>query len=75
MAVDQPAMRSLLPPLTNKRVLDLGCGFGKMCLYAIEQGADANGNLTSDGPIPTRGCANHLTLSTCGRSFAYATTR
>jgi SAM-dependent methyltransferase len=39
MAVDQPAMRSLLPPLANKRVLDLGCGFGKMCRYAIEQGA------------------------------------
>lgn len=38
-AVDQPAMRSLLPPLTGKRVLDLGCGFGKMCRYAIEQGA------------------------------------
>jgi SAM-dependent methyltransferase len=39
MAVDQPAMRSLIPPLANKRVLDLGCGFGKMCRYAIEQGA------------------------------------
>ena len=39
MAVDQPAMRSLLPPLANQRVLDLGCGFGKMCRYAIEQGA------------------------------------
>jgi SAM-dependent methyltransferase len=38
-AVDQPAMRSLLPPLTNKRVLDLGCGFGKMCRYAIDSGA------------------------------------
>jgi SAM-dependent methyltransferase len=39
MAVDQPAMHSLMPPLANKRVLDLGCGFGKMCRYAIEQGA------------------------------------
>jgi ubiquinone/menaquinone biosynthesis C-methylase UbiE len=39
MAVDQPAMRSLLPPLAGKRVLDLGCGFGKMCRYAIESGA------------------------------------
>ena len=39
MAVDQPAMHSLIPPLANKRVLDLGCGFGKMCRYAIEQGA------------------------------------
>ncbi len=39
MAVDQPAMRSLLPPLAAKRVLDLGCGFGKMCRYAIDSGA------------------------------------
>jgi SAM-dependent methyltransferase len=39
LAVDQPAMRSLIPSLANKRVLDLGCGFGKMCRYAIEQGA------------------------------------
>jgi SAM-dependent methyltransferase len=39
MAVDQPAMRSLMPPLAGKRVLDLGCGFGKMCNYAIEEGA------------------------------------
>jgi SAM-dependent methyltransferase len=38
-AIDQPAMRSLLPPLANKRVLDLGCGFGKMCRYAVERGA------------------------------------
>ena len=38
-AIDQPAMRSLIPPLASKRVLDLGCGFGKMCRYAIEQGA------------------------------------
>jgi len=38
-AIDQPAMRSVLPPLAEKRVLDLGCGFGKMCRYAIEQGA------------------------------------
>ena len=39
MAVDQPAMRSLLPTLASKRLLDLGCGFGKMCRYSIEQGA------------------------------------
>ncbi len=38
-AVDQPAMRSLMPSLAGKRVLDLGCGFGKMCRYAIERGA------------------------------------
>src|SRR5271155_5363486 len=38
-AIDQPAMRSVLPSFANKRMLDLGCGFGKMCRYAIEQGA------------------------------------
>jgi ubiquinone/menaquinone biosynthesis C-methylase UbiE len=40
-AIDQPAMRSLLPPLADKRVLDLGCGFGKMCRYVVEQGASS----------------------------------
>ena len=74
MAVDQPAMRSLLPPLTNKHVLDLGCGFGKMCLYAIEQGADANGNLTSDGTNTyTWDARNHLSAisGAAPGSFAY----
>ena len=75
MAVDQPAMRSLLPPLTNKRVLDLGCGFGKMCRYAIEQGADANGNLTSDGTNTyTWDARNHLSAisGAAPGNFAYA---
>ena len=74
MAVDQPAMRSLLPPLTNKRVLDLGCGFGKMCRYAIEQGADANGNLTSDGTNTyTWDARNHLSAisGAAPGNFAY----
>lgn len=31
--------RALLPDLRNKRVLDLGCGFGWHCRYAREQGA------------------------------------
>ena len=31
--------RALLPDLRNKRVLDLGCGFGWHCRYAHEQGA------------------------------------
>lgn len=29
----------MLPDLNNKRVLDLGCGFGWHCRYVIEQGA------------------------------------
>ncbi len=31
--------QSLLPDLTGKRVLDLGCGYGWHCIYAMEQGA------------------------------------
>lgn len=31
--------RALLPPLEGKSVLDLGCGFGWHCHYAVEQGA------------------------------------
>jgi len=33
--------RSMLPDLTGKRVLDLGCGFGWHCRYARELGARA----------------------------------
>lgn len=32
-------LRALLPDFEGKRVLDLGCGFGWHCRYAIEQGA------------------------------------
>lgn len=31
--------RAMFPPLTGKRVLDLGCGYGWHCRYALEQGA------------------------------------
>ncbi len=32
-------LRELLPDFTGKRVLDLGCGYGWHCIYAVEQGA------------------------------------
>lgn len=32
-------LKTMLPDFKNKRVLDLGCGFGWHCLYAIEHGA------------------------------------
>lgn len=32
-------LESMLPGLKGKRVLDLGCGFGWHCQYAVEQGA------------------------------------
>lgn len=33
--------RTNLPELSGKKVLDLGCGYGWHCQYAIEQGAEA----------------------------------
>ncbi|WP_168118978.1 class I SAM-dependent methyltransferase [Paenibacillus sp. HB172176] len=33
------AFKALLPELQDKRVLDLGCGYGWHCRYALEQGA------------------------------------
>ena len=32
-------LKKLLPDFNGKRVLDLGCGYGWHCIYAIEQGA------------------------------------
>ncbi len=40
-AGEWPALCRILPALTGKRVLDLGCGFGWHCQYAIEQGAES----------------------------------
>lgn len=33
------ALRNMLPDFKGKNVLDLGCGFGWHCRYAIENGA------------------------------------
>ncbi|MBP2078253.1 class I SAM-dependent methyltransferase [Oceanobacillus polygoni] len=37
--VEQPAIKSLISDLTNKSVLDLGCGTGHFSTYCIENGA------------------------------------
>ena len=37
--LEQPAMKKLLPDLSGKAVLDLGCGYGHNCLDFIECGA------------------------------------
>jgi SAM-dependent methyltransferase len=37
--MEEPAIRSLMPDLTGKRVLDLGCGFGHVARYARQMGA------------------------------------
>lgn len=33
-------LQNLLPDFKNKCILDLGCGYGWHCIYAMEQGAD-----------------------------------
>jgi trans-aconitate methyltransferase len=38
-APEWPALRALLPDLQDKRILDLGCGYGWFCRYAQQQGA------------------------------------
>jgi SAM-dependent methyltransferase len=37
-APEWPTLRSLLGPIQNKRVLDLGCGFGWFCRWARDEG-------------------------------------
>jgi ubiquinone/menaquinone biosynthesis C-methylase UbiE len=38
-APEWPTLRSMLPDLGGKRVVDLGCGFGWFCRFAREAGA------------------------------------
>lgn len=38
-AIEEPAVDSLLPQLSGRRVLDLGCGFGKFARYCLDQDA------------------------------------
>ena len=38
-APEWPTLRSLLPDLKGRRVLDLGCGFGWFCRWARDAGA------------------------------------
>jgi SAM-dependent methyltransferase len=38
-APEWPALRSMLPEVRGKRVVDLGCGYGWFCRWAREQGA------------------------------------
>lgn len=38
-AGEWPALKKMLPAFSGKDVLDLGCGFGWHCRYAIENGA------------------------------------
>ncbi len=38
-APEWPTLRALLPDLRERRILDLGCGFGWFCRWARQQGA------------------------------------
>ena len=37
--IEKPNFRDLIPDLTGKRVLDLGCGNGELAVYCLEHGA------------------------------------
>ncbi len=40
-AREWPTLRTLLPPLAGRRVVDLGCGFGWFARWAVEEGAES----------------------------------
>ncbi|HEV7721363.1 MAG TPA: methyltransferase domain-containing protein [Iamia sp.] len=40
-APEWPVLRSLLPPVAGRRVVDLGCGFGRFARWAASEGAAA----------------------------------
>jgi SAM-dependent methyltransferase len=40
-APEWPALRAMLPPLAGARVVDLGCGYGWFCRWAVDHGAAA----------------------------------
>jgi 2-polyprenyl-3-methyl-5-hydroxy-6-metoxy-1,4-benzoquinol methylase len=37
--MEQPQMKSMLPDLTGKHVLDIGCGMGDLAMYCMKNGA------------------------------------
>ncbi len=40
LLIEHPALTGLLPDLTGKTVLDMGCGFGEMCEEFCKRGAE-----------------------------------
>ncbi len=39
--LEQPAMAKILPDLSGKKVLDLGCGYGHNCIDFVQRGAES----------------------------------
>jgi ubiquinone/menaquinone biosynthesis C-methylase UbiE len=85
-AAEWPALRTLLPDLRGRAVVDLGCGFGWFCRWAREHGAarvlglDVSENMlarartdTTD-PAVTYACADleHLDLPEASFDLAYS---
>ncbi|MFJ5370175.1 class I SAM-dependent methyltransferase [Bosea sp. CER48] len=61
-APEWPVLRSMLPDLAGKDVLDLGCGFGWFCRFAAGEGAasilgvDVSGNMLDRARSETSDC-------------------
>lgn len=75
-AGEWPQLQPLFPDLTNKKVLDLGCGYGWHCKYAIEQCAsDVLGIDASNKMIATareRNSHERITYQVCDlESYTY----
>jgi ubiquinone/menaquinone biosynthesis C-methylase UbiE len=85
-APEWPAIRALLPDLSGKRVLDLGCGFGWFVRWARQQGASsvvgldlsermlARAKADSDDPHITyvRSDFEYVDLSEASYDFVYS---
>jgi SAM-dependent methyltransferase len=57
-APEWPSLRSLLPPMSGQRVVDLGCGYGWFSRWAVEQGADSVLGLDISEKMLERAVAN-----------------
>ena len=54
-AGEWPAFQAMLPDFINKRVLDLGCGFGWHCQYALDHGAASAAGVDISAKMLTEG--------------------
>ena len=52
-------LKKMLPDFKGKRVLDLGCGFGWHCQYAIEHGAEHALGIDISEQLPTHRIQTH----------------